>query len=112
MLLLVIALGVLLLLVAAVIVTTCQTVSMYRPAEAAAASGSLPSWRATMYAAYQSHQSCGGVTASKAPWRSEVSWSRSARAWTSIGQRPGRRVLSSWSRQLLPSGSLNETQEL
>src|SRR5882757_71845 len=41
-----------------------------------------------MYAAYQSHQSCGGATASNAPWRSEVSCRRSARAATSISLVP------------------------
>src|ERR1700754_1690189 len=41
-----------------------------------------------MYAAYQSHQSCGGATASKKPWRSEVSCSRSASAATSMSVLP------------------------
>src|SRR4051812_8523669 len=39
--------------------TTCFTSAMYRPAAAAASSALLPLWRASMYAAYQSHQSCG-----------------------------------------------------
>src|SRR3954447_8648233 len=41
-----------------------------------------------MYAAYQSHQSCGGATASKAPCRSEVSCSRSASEPTSMSVLP------------------------
>src|SRR3954452_11894628 len=41
-----------------------------------------------MYAAYQSHQSCGGATASNEPWRSAVSCSRSAREATSMSVVP------------------------
>jgi len=37
-------------------------------AVAAASSSPFPAWRACMYAAYQSHQSCGGATASNEPW--------------------------------------------
>ena len=37
------------------------------PAAAEASSEVLPIWRASMYAAYQSHQSCGGATASNEP---------------------------------------------
>src|SRR3954451_9519731 len=41
-----------------------------------------------MYAAYQSHQSCGCATASNEPWRSAVSCSRSARDATSMSVLP------------------------
>src|SRR3954452_16752292 len=41
-----------------------------------------------MYAAYQSPQSCVGAAASKVPWRSDVSCSRSARAATSTSVLP------------------------
>src|SRR3954447_15231555 len=41
-----------------------------------------------MYAAYQSHQSCGGATASNEPCRSDVSCSRSAREATSMSVVP------------------------
>src|SRR5262249_6625219 len=47
--------------------TTCLTSAMYRPAAAQASSGVRPLWRAFIYAAYQSHQSCGGATASNEP---------------------------------------------
>src|SRR5690242_20285109 len=41
-----------------------------------------------MYAAYQSHHSCGGATASNAPWRPDVSCKRSAREATSMSILP------------------------
>src|ERR1700729_3346852 len=63
----------------------CLTSAMYFPAAAEAASGVLPRSRASMYAAYQSHQSCGGATASNAPGWSAVSCRSSARAAMSIG---------------------------
>ena len=47
--------------------TTFLTSAMYCPAAADASSGVLPLSRATMYSAYQSHQSCGGATASNDP---------------------------------------------
>ena len=65
-----------------------------------------------MYAAYQSHQSCGGATASNEPWWMGVSFSSAARAATSVGSasqvRPGSREVISWRSQTLPSGSLND----
>src|SRR5215475_13506546 len=48
----------------------------------------LPLWRASRYAAYQSHQSCGGATASNEPWCSAVSCSRAASAATSMSVLP------------------------
>src|SRR5204862_6140209 len=62
---------------------TSFTSAMWRPAATEASSGVTPLWRASMYAAYQSHQSCAGATASKEPWRSEVSCKRSVRVSTS-----------------------------
>ena len=47
-------------------------------------SGVSPRWWASMYAAYQSHQSAGGATASNEPWCSDVSCRRSASAATSM----------------------------
>src|SRR5947208_3237374 len=41
-----------------------------------------------MYAAYQSHQSCGGATASNEPCRPDVSCNRSARDAMSISVLP------------------------
>src|SRR5689334_6372495 len=41
-----------------------------------------------MYAAYQSHQSCGGATASNAPWRIEVSSNSCERSATSTSGLP------------------------
>src|SRR5215218_6146225 len=41
-----------------------------------------------MYAAYQSHQSCGGAAASNVPWRLAVSSSRSASEATSMSVLP------------------------
>jgi hypothetical protein len=43
----------------------CLTSAMYRPA-AAEGSWVEPAWWASMYAAYQSHQSCGGADAGAA----------------------------------------------
>src|SRR4051812_18106290 len=65
-----------------------------------------------MYAAYQSHQSCGGVTASKDPCRMEVSFSSSARAATAVVfiavsfGFDGLSEASSPARSLAPVGSL------
>src|SRR3954452_6984929 len=61
---------------------------MQRVAASEAVSGSLPPCRASMYAAYQSHQSCGGATASNSPWRSDVSCRRSEREATSMSVLP------------------------
>src|SRR6185436_249451 len=69
--------------------TTCLTSAMYRLAAVAASSGLPPSWRLTMYAAYQSHQSCGGATASKDPWRRAVSWRSCASTSTFISDPSG-----------------------
>src|SRR3954454_4907118 len=61
---------------------------MYRLAAAEASSGAPPPSRASMYAAYQSHQSCGGATSSNEPWRSDVSCRSSANEATSISVLP------------------------
>src|SRR3954471_4148296 len=72
---------------------------MYWSAAASASSGVLPCSRALRYAAYQSHQSCGGEAFSKRSWCSAVSCSRSAREATSMSvlpfpaRQPGRDLL-------------------
>src|SRR5256885_2212592 len=65
--------------------TPCLPPAMWRWAVAAASSSPFPAWRASMYAAYQPHQSCGGATASNEPWWKAVSFSSAARAATSAG---------------------------
>src|SRR4051794_19113656 len=45
-----------------------------------------------MYAAYQSHQSCGGAIASNGPWRRDVSCNSCARSATSMSH-PARETL-------------------
>src|SRR4051812_22575152 len=55
-----------------------------------------------MYAAYQSHQSCGGATASNEPWRSDVSCRSSASAATSMVMRTSVGCVTSASRLRAP----------
>src|SRR5262249_1310990 len=76
----------------------------------AASSGVFPCCRATMYAAYHPDQWCLGAIGSYLPWCSSVSRRSAVRVATSklLRPRPGKRVVISWSRNVLPSGSLNE----
>ena len=80
---------------------------------------SVPACSATMYAAYQS-----GQFSSRCPVRFSCSpWAASARriafarslaepnVVSAASMRPGSRVVTSCSSQLLPSGSLNEANE-
>ena len=87
-----------------------------------ASSGVLPFSRATMYAAYQPDQWCFGAVGSYWPWCSSASRQKISQCldvvhgWApcqSLGSRyrPGRRCVTSWSNQPLPSGSLNEANE-
>src|SRR6185503_10187659 len=71
-------------------------------------SGVFPCSRATMYAAYQSDQWCFGAVGSYSPWCSSASRRSSVRLGMSrlLSPRPGSRVVTSWSSQVLPSGSL------
>src|ERR1700683_1336286 len=80
---------------------------------------SVPAYSATMYAAYQSGQS-----GSAAPMRfscspcaadaRRIAFARSAgeaNAVSAASTRPANRIVTSWTTQLFPSGSLNVTNE-
>ena len=85
---------------------------MYRSAAAVASSDVLPCWRALRYGAYQSHQSWAGAAFSKRSWCMAVSSSSSASVATGVSStRPGRREVTSCSRNSFPSGSLNVANE-
>jgi hypothetical protein len=67
---------------------------MYSSASAEASSDVRSCWRAWRYAAYQSHQSCGGAAFSNRSWCCAVSWSRSASlAISSMASRSRRSVV-------------------
>src|SRR5450631_2976346 len=83
------------------------------------AGSSVPACSATMYWAYQSGQfaSASPMRFSCSPWAAAARRIASARSLaepnevTAGSTRPGSRVVTSWNSQLLPSGSLNETNE-
>src|SRR6202042_1535806 len=80
---------------------------------------SVPACSATMYAAYQSGQfgSAAPMRFSCSPWGAAARRVASARSLTEPYEvaagstRPGSRVVTSCSSQVLPSGSLNEANE-
>src|ERR1700689_1503754 len=81
--------------------------------------GSVPACSAAMYLAYQSDQSgsAAPMRFSCSPWAASARRIASARSLAEVNEvaaastRPGRRVVISWTSQLLPSGSLNEANE-
>jgi hypothetical protein len=82
------------------------TSAMWRPAAAEASSGVSPRWRASMYAAYQSHQSCDCLERAVMLGHlvQKLCEIRNVHRHT----RPGSRSVISRSSGPLPSGSLNE----